>query len=138
MTTPPDSSLLQLQYRPDLGLLAVRWLRDADSLAEAQAACQAVLAAAQAEATGRLLMDRRRITPAMPGSEWMVHEWLPTLSRVLPGPVRIASLASPELWQAVTSQTPLRAAADEVLRPGHPYQVGVFMDEGAAVQWLQS
>ncbi|GAB2959317.1 hypothetical protein GCM10027048_28340 [Hymenobacter coalescens] len=55
---------------------------------------------------------------------------------MLPQSLRLASLVSPELWQLITTQAPLRTAAEEVLRPDQPYRVSVFMDEGEAVRWL--
>ncbi|GAB2959324.1 hypothetical protein GCM10027048_28350 [Hymenobacter coalescens] len=65
------STLLHLHFRPDLGLLTVRWLRDPATLAEAQAAHQAILDRACTEGTGNLLMDRRRSVPDAEVSQWV-------------------------------------------------------------------
>ncbi|TGE16609.1 hypothetical protein [Hymenobacter elongatus] len=131
----PDPTVLTLQFRADLGILTARWL-GAAPLADLQAGHHAMLDAALEHQMHRWLMDRRRSTPDVAIATWVSQEWLPAAAAQLTSQLRLASLVSPELWQAISSQAGLREAAALVLRPNQPFLVKVFTDEGEAVRWL--
>ncbi|HLK97670.1 MAG TPA: hypothetical protein VK364_07880 [Hymenobacter sp.] len=133
----PDLSSLQLIYRPDLDLLAARWLTDSTPL-NIQAEYEALLVAGQTHATGRWLLDlRRRSIPAAEVAQWVTYDWLPRAAAAMaPIRLRLAYFISPGRRDALRTDASFYASAQEALAPERPYDLQLFSDEGEAVSWL--
>jgi hypothetical protein len=131
------SDFLDLVYRPDLRLLAVRWLR-AVSYQELQTGFQAALALGTAHRATRWLVDvRRRTELDAASSTWVANYLLPEAAAALaPAPLRVAYLLSPLRAQELRRDAGLRAATAASQAAAQPYRLATFIDEGAAVQWL--
>ena len=128
----PDPGL-DITHRPDLPALVARWLREV-SPAELQAGYQAILAAADAHASTRWLLDLRRrngLGNAAVNS-WVAETFLPQLTGRYGQPVYVAYLVSPSRAAALP---PVPAPAPDP-RPATGYQFATFIDEAAAHHWL--
>lgn len=133
----PTADFLDLSYRPDLRILAVRWLR-AVTLEELQRGFRAALAEATARQAGRWLVDvRRRTELDAASSGWVALHLLPEAAAALaPAPLVVAYLLSPMRAQELRRDAGLRDATAASVAPERPYQLATFIDEGPAVQWL--
>ena len=124
---------LEISYRADLDVLVARWLRPVE-LPELQAGYEQMLAAAQAGAARRWLIDvRRRFNTHQVGAQWMVSSLLPRLEPTLGGRSRLAYLLAPMYLRD--------SAADSAFPPqsyfeGKPYIGDRFIEENAAIEWL--
>lgn len=125
---------LTLVYRPDLDMLAARWLRQ-PAETETYDGYHAVLAAAEQHRCHYWLVDvRRRENANQQAASWMMKEFFPRLPERLPGrPVYLAYLFQP---------VHLRELEADVSIPGlnyfdgRPFQVARFSEEQAATAWL--
>ncbi len=134
---PPDT--ITLDYRPDLDVLVIRWLRDVPEAADVQALYAAVLSAARAHApASRWLLDvRRRPYPDPEVARWFAQEWLPAASAQLaPRRLHLAYLLSPLRYEAIFDNPALELANARIMALDQPYLVQTFLDEGAALEWL--
>ena len=126
---------LEINYRADLDVLVARWLRPVE-LAELQAGYEQILAAAQAGAGRRWLIDvRRRFNTHQVGAQWMVNSLLPRLGPTLGGRSRLAYLLAPMYLRD--------SAADSAFPPqsyfeGKPFVGDRFIEENTAIQWLRA
>lgn len=125
---------LEISYRADLDILVARWLRPVE-LPELQTGYEHMLAAAQAGAGRRWLIDvRRRFNTHQIGAQWMVSSFLPRLGPTLGGRSRLAYLLAPLYLRD--------QAADSAFPPpsyfeGKPFIGERFMEENAAIAWLR-
>lgn len=136
VATYPD--YLHLSYRPDLQILLLRWLRDA-TLAEVQAAHQAVLEMARLHGVSRWFVDvRRRQLVNEVHSRWVGMEFLPRAAAALQevGTLRIAYLMSPSRKQALDAEPDLHTTITRAQSAEQPYRLRVFLEESAALPWL--
>ena len=126
---------LEISYRADLDVLVARWLRPVE-LPELQAGYEQMLAAAQAGAGRRWLVDvRRRFNTHRIGAQWMVGSLLPRLGPTLGGRSRLAYLMAPIYLRDVT--------ADSTFPPssyfeGKPFIGERFIEESAPIAWLRT
>jgi hypothetical protein len=135
MTPTTLADFLHLSHRPDLGIVAARWTRPAES-GELRAGYQAMLHyAASCGSCNRWLIDsRRRRQVDAQDVHWLTTEFYPTLRRHLHEHVYLAFLIAP--YQADHVQ-------DDTLPPlpythGDYCSLNQFVDEGEAVRWLTS
>ena len=126
---------LDISYRADLDVLVARWLRPVD-LPKLQTGYEQMLAAAQAGAGRRWLIDvRRRFNTHQVGAQWMVASLLPRLGPALGGRSRLAYLLAPMYLRD--------SAADSAFPPasyfeGKPFIGDRFVEENAAIEWLRA
>ncbi|RSK31217.1 hypothetical protein [Hymenobacter metallilatus] len=131
----PAPDYLHIQYRSDLDVLLVRWMRLV-TLAELQQGYRHLLeVAAQHQCRFWLLDARRRFNTDREGAAWMVTSFLPTLQARLGGRTYLAYLLVPVIMRD--------AEADAAFPPASFFQdkpfVGErFVDEEKAVAWLQA
>ncbi|SHJ67463.1 hypothetical protein SAMN02745146_3665 [Hymenobacter daecheongensis DSM 21074] len=132
-----DPTAIEVAHRPDLGLLTMRWLTD-PTLAELQQAYSVLLEQAQAQHSGRWLLDvRRRGNPSSEQSAWFTQEWLPRACALLaPLRPRLAYLISPQRMEFLHSDLTIQANLRQALDPSQLWSVRLFTDEGEAVNWL--
>jgi hypothetical protein len=131
-----ESAFPDCVYRPDLAVFTVRWLTH-ELTATSQSDYEALLLLPEALRTHRWLLDVRRrphTTPA--AAAWVINDWLPRAAALLPAPMRLAYLVAPGRAQELAADTPLRAVVLPATRPGQPYELQTFSDEGEAMRWL--
>lgn len=127
---------LALHYRSDLRMLVLRWLRDA-SLSEIQLGHQAALHLARQHAVTHWFIDvRRRLLVDNVHSSWLIDEFLPQAAALLPAPLRVAYLMSPNRQRTIDSQPELQLIFSRSQTPNLPYRMQSFMDEAATIKWL--
>lgn len=140
-TTPApgfNSDYLTIAFRPDLQLLALRWLRDV-TFNELQAGFQAAREAARAVGATRWLIDvRRRLELDAVPSTWVANQLLPMVAAELPGTLQIAYLIAPARQEAINTVPDLKNAVLQAQATAQPYRLQVFIDEGVAVRWVCS
>ncbi len=126
-----------LHYRPDLGLLFLRWLRPG-TLADAQASYRAALVLAHQHGCGRWLLDARRAgLIEVAETNWLADEFFPEAAAGLaPQPLRLAVLSSPARIEQMHADAAVAPHVARALAPERPYQARIFADEGIAVAWL--
>ena len=120
---------LDLQHRPDLPAVIARWQREVTP-AELQAGYEAVLAAADAAACGRWLLDLRRredLTEPVVNA-WFSRVFAPALRGRYPEAVRLAFLISP-----LRARQPVMAV---VSATDTDCEIATFTDEATAHAWL--
>lgn len=131
---------VEVQHRPDLNVLTVRWLREPPDPVEVRTLYLAVLEAARpyAATPGWLLDVRRRPAPDPGVARWFGEYWLPAAAALVqPRQLRLAYLLSPLRQRATFGENrALQPANERILAPGQPYVVNTFLDEGAAMAWL--
>ncbi|WP_019948191.1 hypothetical protein [Hymenobacter aerophilus] len=137
MTTASASlaDFLDLTHRPDLGIIAARWLRPTTS-GELRAGYQLLLRhAGSCSACHCWLIDaRRRVRVDAGDVHWLTEQFYPTLRQHLGHHVFLAFLVAPYQLDDVH---------DDTLPPlphthGDYCSVHQFTDEGEAVRWLCS
>lgn len=133
----PTADFLDISYRADLRVLAVRWLR-AVTFEELQRGFRAAVAEGEAHQAARWLVDvRRRTELDAASSSWVALHLLPEVAAQLaPTPFRVAYLLSPMRAQELRRDAGLRDASTAAQAPERPYQLLTFIDEGPAVRWL--
>ncbi len=126
-----------LDYRPDLHIVFLRWLREA-TLADVQAAYAAALALAERHGCAHWLLDARRLGPiAIDETNWLANEFFPhAAARLAPQLLRLGALTSPARIEQVRHDAAVAPHVARALAPGQPYQARVFDNEGAAAAWL--
>jgi len=130
------SEFFQLDYLPEINVLAVRWLADSD-LPELAAQYEQALGSALLHDTAHWLLDvRQRPTATPETSRWVVFEWLPRAAATFPRPLRLAVLAAPARFELIGTAPALQASAHEALHASNSYQLRLFTDEGTALAWL--
>lgn len=131
----PSPEYLALSYRVDLDLLVGRWMGQ-PTLTELQEGYNLLLNTAAPRRCLRWLIDSRRRDPTSQlGISWVVNSFYPQLASRLEGRVLIAFLLSPthlSMLEKDASLTPLSALNMPT------YQIGRFMEEGAAIAWLDA
>ena len=120
---------LDILHRPDLPALIARWQHEVTP-AELRANYEALLAAADAAACARWLLDLRRredlTEPTV--NKWFGQTFAPSLRGRYPEAVRLAFLVSP--LRAGQPVTAVVSAADA------DCEIATFIDEAAAHEWL--
>ena len=131
-----DATFPDYSYRPDLDLFTVRWLTH-EHLATARRDYEALLLLPEARRTTRWLFDvRRRPSTSTANAQWVVGDWLPRAAALLPTFLHLAYLVAPTRAEELAADTPLRTVVEPATRPGLPYRLRIFTEEGAAVAWL--
>lgn len=132
-----SSPRLEIQYRPDLDVLTVRWL-DALHPDLFQQDYYAVLAQARTHNTTRWLVDvRRRPHPTPDMAAWAANVWLPEVVMALaPRRARLAYLISPSREEALKASPSLQTSVKTASNPNRGYDVAIFNNEGEANTWL--
>jgi len=131
----PSPDYLDLTYRADLDLLVARWMRH-PTLVEMQQGYNLMLNTAATCGCVRWLIDaRRRDHTNQSGIPWMMEVFYPQLAIRLEGRVFLAFLLAPVHLQALEADTSLLPLSyfDTL-----PYQIGRFLEERAAIAWLDS
>lgn len=131
----PSPDYLDLTYRPDLDLLVGRWMRH-PTVVEMQYGYNLMLNTAAAHRCVRWLIDARRRDHAnQSGIAWMMEVFYPQLASRLEGCVFFAFLFAPAHLHDLETDTsvPPLSCFD-----GLPYQIGRFMEEKAAIAWLDA
>jgi hypothetical protein len=128
-----------LAYHEGLNTLMLRWL-EPYTPAEARKSYQDALTLAHRHGCARWLLDARRTGPlSAEVAAWLSQEFFPKVAaRLAPQPLRLAVVSSPERINQMYTDPVLAAAVGQALAEEHPYQAGIFYDEGSAVAWLMS
>ncbi|RYU82193.1 hypothetical protein [Hymenobacter persicinus] len=140
MTTAPfpsELAPLTLSYRPDLGVLTVRWLRDV-TFEELQEGFRSASALSHThQATCWLVDVRRRVMLDAFQSEWVAQRLLPEMAATLaPDPLFVAYLLAPARVENIRLEPALRATVAQAEHSSQAYRLRTFADEGPAMQWL--
>jgi hypothetical protein len=131
----PTLDYLQYQYRPDLGVLVGRWLRQPTEK-ELQEGYHRLLAVAEAHNARLWLVDTRRRDHAnQQGTPWMVEHFFPLLPQRLNGPAYLAFLFMPTHLYEIEHDASVPSLT---YFDGLSYQVQRFTEEYAAMQWLSA
>lgn len=139
-SAPPFiSDYLTIDFRPDLHLLVLRWLRDVN-LAELQAGFGEAERQALHYGAHQWCVDvRRRGALSASDSAWVADVFLPHMAGQLqPATFAIAYLLAPFRAKAIQEQAPLQATVARAQASSQPYHLRTFLDEAAAVEWLQA
>ena len=133
----PTSDSYTVEYRPDLGVLVIRWLRP-HSLPETQASYRHLLELAHRYQCTRWLLDGRRDGPLiMETARWLGQEFLPVTARKLaPHILRLAVFSSPARFEQRLIDMEVAPAVAQALSSTQPYHTALFLDEGKALHWL--
>lgn len=124
-----STDFLDVNFRPDLGLLLGRWLR-AVSAAELQAGYDNLRQATlHCGATSWFIDTRRRTSLSHYNPEWVTTTFLPQVQRELARPLHVSFLTLPDYLNS-QAEVPGRCPS------GGPVQMACFLDEGAAHAWL--
>jgi hypothetical protein len=137
MHSPIDLASRTLTFRPDLRVMVVRWHTHVEP--EVVYADYAhMLAAAEASGYTDWLLDVRRREVAAPElSAWVNTTFYPeAVARLAPRRLRLAVLSSPALTAAYTNDPGHKKEVAYALDPARPFDVGLFEDEGQAMNWL--
>ncbi|GAB3857516.1 hypothetical protein GCM10028822_31320 [Hymenobacter terrigena] len=126
-----------LAYHQRLNTIVLCWLGPYTP-AEARRAYRAALVLARRHGCARWLLDARRTGPlSVEVTEWLSHEFFPVAAaRLAPQPLRLAVVSSPDRINQMYTDPVLAPVVGAALAAEHPYQAGIFYDEGAAVAWL--
>ena len=131
-----DSAFPDYAYRPDLDLFTVRWPTH-ELAATSRSDYDALLLLPEARRTARWLFDvRRRPSTNAAVAHWVVTDWLPRAAALLPRPLRLAYLVAPIRAAELAADTAVGAEVRPATRPGLPFLLRAFTDEGEAVRWL--
>jgi hypothetical protein len=138
LASPSTFEYLSLNFRADLHLLVLRWLRDVN-LAELQAGFAEAQALAQEYRAYHWFVDvRRRGALSASDSAWVADVLLPQMARQLePSVFAIAYLLAPFRAKAIQKQGPMQATVARAQASTQPYRLRTFLDEAEAVEWLQ-
>ena len=135
MTPEAATPLLQLNHRPDLGVLVGRWGYQ-PAAHELHAVYQQVEVAALQDRNRFWLQDIRRRTFNDPETtRWLFSTFFPDMAQRLGGRLFVAYLVGPSLQEAIVSQPGFVSAE---AYDSKPFVVSFFGDEGTAIKWLQS
>lgn len=128
-----------LQYRSDVHILELRWLRPT-TMAETQASYQAALVLAQSHRCSHWLLDSRCTGPIeVSETTWLADVFLPAVAALFaPRPLRLAVFSSPLRLEQMRSDEQVRPVVARALAAVRPYEASVFADEATAVAWLGS
>jgi hypothetical protein len=137
-TTALSTTTRTIAYRPDLGILIVRWHQDA-GLSVLQADYQAMLEAAIEHSCARWLLDVRRREDTDPRlSEWASTTFYPqAAARLLPQRLRLGVLNSTYIYDRFRNDPAHQQYVTYMLAPERPFITSVFDDEGEATRWLR-
>ena len=126
-----------LQYRPDLHILFMRWLRPT-ILVELQESYEAALVLARQHQCADWLLDARRTGPIETEETiWLADSFFPVAAASFaPRPLRLAVFSSPLRIEQLRTDTVIAPAVLHALGADRPYQANVFADEATAVAWL--
>ncbi|MBF9239766.1 hypothetical protein I2I05_20400 [Hymenobacter sp. BT683] len=138
MIPPIELASRTLTFRTDLNVMVVRW----HSMAEmevVQADYAQMLAAAKLHGMCDWLLDVRRRQVAAPElSAWVNTSFYPgAVAELAPQRLRMAVLSSPALTAAYVSDPGHKKEVAFALDPARPFDIGLFEDEGQAMQWLR-
>lgn len=127
-----------ISFRNDLNVMVVRW-HTHTSLEVVQADYEQMLAAAEAAGVCDWLLDvRRRQKTPVELSAWVSAEFYPqAVARLAPRRLRMAVLSSPAVSEAYRLDPEQKKYVAYNLDPARPYDIGLFEDEGQAMQWLR-
>ncbi|MGY3090565.1 hypothetical protein ACVWYF_003620 [Hymenobacter sp. UYAg731] len=137
MHQPIELPSRSISFRPDLGVMVVRWHSHA-SFEVVQADYAHMLAAAEEHGISNWLLDvRRRDKIPADLSAWVTNVFYPRATQQLaPRRLRMAVLNSPALTEAYTSDPDQKKYVTYVMDPARPFDISLFEDEGAAMRWL--
>jgi hypothetical protein len=129
-----ETDYLLLSYRPDLGVLFLRWSRPA-SPTEHRAGYQAALQLARQEQAGRWLVDLRSRGLADPVDlQWVLQQFRADFQAALPTATRrLAYLTTPYHAEILRGRL-----AELDTMTNSVAEIQVFTEEMPAQQWLQS
>lgn len=127
------------QYRPDLHVLILRWLRP-QTLAEIQVSYAQLLVLAREYGCARWLLDGRRDGPLdLDVTHWLSGFFFPEAVQALdPQRVYMAALSSPARLQQLRCDATVAPAVARALAPEQPYHAAVFLTEAEALIWLDA
>lgn len=138
-STPLLTTTRTIAYRPDLGILIVRWHQDA-TLPVLQADYQTMLEVAVEHNCARWLLDVRRRENTDPLlSAWASSTFYPqAATRLLPQRLRLGVLNSAYIYDRFRNDPVQQQYVAYMLAPERPFLTNVFDDEGKATSWLQA
>ena len=131
-----DAASPDYSYRPDLHIFTVRWPTH-ERTATSPADYDALLLLPETRRTPCWLFDvRRRPHTDATAAHWVVNDWLPRAAALFPRPLRLAYLVAPIRAAELAADTAVGAEVRPATRPGLPFLLRAFTDEGEAVRWL--
>ena len=132
----PDSPLLELTPRPDLGILLGRWHYQPAQPAELRPCYQELADLALATGCRFLLQDlRRRASPDQETKRWLLEHYYPSVAQRMGQRLFVAYLFSPAMHTQIV-EAPDYAPPEAYNNA--PFALDFFGNEGAAIQWLQA
>lgn len=129
-----SSDYLQLVYRPDLRVLICRWMRQTTTQ-ELRVGYGHILDEGESQDCAYWLVDARRRDRAanQQDTAWMMEVYFPQVAVRLRQPVFIAYLFAPAHLTDIEANT---AIPPLTYFENRPYQIGRFIEERAALEWL--
>lgn len=137
MRSPTVLPSRTITFRPDLGVMVVRW-HTHTTFEIMQADYAQMLAAAAGSGFANWLLDvRRRDEATVERSAWISQDFYPeAVAQFSPHRLRVAVLNSPALTEAFRTNPELRQHVAYNTDPTRPYDIRLFADEGKAMSWL--
>ena len=135
MNSNAPSTLLQLDYRPDLNILVGRWGYQPAPHELPLVYQQVEELAIEANCRFWLQDIRRRTLNDPQTTRWLFKDFFPNMARRLGGRLYVAYLVGPALHEAIVQQ-PGYVSAESY--DGQPFAISFFGDEGEAMRWLQA
>ncbi|QKG52712.1 hypothetical protein [Hymenobacter sp. BRD67] len=137
MLAPIELESRIISFRTDLQVMVVRWHTHA-SLGVVQADYARMLRSAEEAGMNHWLLDvRRREKVAVELSAWVTDSFYPeAVARLAPRRLRMAVLSSPALFEVYRSDAEHKKYVEYAVDRERPYDIGLFHDEGEAMQWL--
>lgn len=134
-----SDELFAIIPRPDLGILVARWSTDAP-VPQLQANYETLLQAALEHGMHQWLLDVRRRDALHPAfGQWTTHVFYPgAAAQLAPLPLRIAVHCSPMRLAVYEANPDQQRYLAYGLAPEREYQLRLFIEEGQAIEWLQT
>ncbi len=124
---------LECAYRPETGTMVCRWLREVTPT-EMQTSYERLFAEAQEFGSRLWLLDvRRRNNEDPKTAQWLLDDFMPMLAKNFAGPTFLSYLLSPSHLIRVDEHALDIVKIAELQRSVY---VALFIDEGAANEWL--
>ena len=137
MLAPIALASRTISFRPDLNIMVVRWHTPAPHEVVKEEYARMLTEALHHGLTHWLLDVRRRDKTPVDLSNWVNVSFYPEVAKQLaPRRLRMAVLSSPALTEAYRTDPEQKKEVAYALDPSRPFDIGLFEDEGKAMEWL--
>lgn len=133
-----NSDSYTLDYRSDLDIVFLRWLRP-DTLPEAQESYRAALTLALPHGCPNWLLDSRRAGPIdLVETAWLTSTFFPeAVACFAPRRLRLGVFSSAARREQAETDAVVAPVVAAAIASTQPYEVALFLLESEAVSWLR-